>query len=56
MYLIHAGIDTVKLGGKGFDVLVREGDPVSRAQRIMDIDIDLLRNSGYSPMVILVKL
>lgn len=55
-YLIHAGIDTVKLGGKGFDVLVREGDPVSRAQRIMDIDIDLLRNSGYSPMVILVKL
>ena len=54
--LLHVGIDTVKLGGKGFDVLVREGERVNSSQKIMEADLDIIRESGYSPMVIMVKL
>ena len=55
-YLLHVGLDTVKLGGRGFTVLVREGERVSRMQKLMEADLDLIRKSGYSTMVIVVKL
>ena len=55
-YLLHIGIDTVKLGGKGFDVLVREGERVNSSQKIIEADLDFIRASGYSTMVIVVKL
>ena len=55
-YLLHIGIDTVRLGGKGFDVLVREGEHVNSAQMIMEADLDLIRENGYSTMVIMVRL
>ncbi len=55
-YLIHVGIDTVKLGGKGFEVLVREGEHISRAQKIMEADLGFIKENGYQDMVILVKL
>ena len=53
--LVHAGIDTVKLKGKGFNVLVSEGDQVKRDQKIMEVDIELIKKEGYSPMVIIVN-
>ena len=55
-YLIHVGIDTVKLAGKGFRVLVGEGVPVRKSQKIMEANLDFIRKSGFSPMVIMVKL
>ena len=55
-YLVHVGIDTVKLAGKGFEVLVSEGDRISRAQHIMNADLAAITQAGYSTMVILVKL
>ena len=55
-YLIHVGIDTVKIGGEGFRVLIKEGERVYRAQKIMEADLGLIEKRGYSPMVILVKL
>ena len=55
-YLIHVGIDTVKLSGKGFNVLVKEGERVSKSQKIMEADLDVIKDAGFSPMVIIVKL
>lgn len=55
-YLLHVGIDTVKLGGKGFNVLVNEGEHVSKSQKIMETDLDIIKESGYSTMVISVML
>ncbi len=55
-YLLHIGINTVELGGKGFKVLVGEGERVSKSQKIMEADLELIKESGYSTMVIIVKL
>ena len=55
-YLLHIGIDTVRLGGKGFTVLVREGEHVNSAQKIMEADLDLIKENGYSTVVIMVRL
>ena len=55
-YLIHVGIDTVKLSGKGFNVLVSEGEHVSLSQKIMEADLDVIKGAGFSTMIILVKL
>lgn len=41
--LIHMGIDTVELQGKGFDVFVKEGDHVSMKQKIAQMDLAFLQ-------------
>ncbi len=45
--LIHFGIDTVKLKGEGFNVLVKEGDRVEVGTPICEADIDFIKNAGY---------
>ena len=37
--LIHIGIDTVKLDGEGFTVLVKEGERVTAGQELVKIDL-----------------
>lgn len=54
--LIHAGIDTVKLGGSGFSVLVSEGDRITRSQHIMDMDRNVVQSAGLSDIIILARL
>ena len=51
--LVHVGIDTVNLGGKGFTVLVKEGDTVQKGDQIMEADLDVIKNAGLSPMIII---
>lgn len=46
--LIHVGIDTVKLGGKGFEVLVEAGQKVKKGDPLMKIDIDYIRRNSPS--------
>ena len=53
--LVHAGLDTVKLNGEGFEVLVREGDEVIQGQPVMKADLDLIRTRGYNPIIIVVR-
>ena len=52
--LIHAGIDTVKLGGKGFHVFVENGQKVTRGDKLMEIDLDYIRANAPSDAVPLV--
>ncbi|WP_314910382.1 PTS glucose transporter subunit IIA, partial [Cardiobacterium hominis] len=37
--LIHIGIDTVKLDGEGFTVLVQEGERVTAGQELVKVDL-----------------
>ncbi|CAI6087752.1 PTS sugar transporter subunit IIA [Cohnella sp. JJ-181] len=53
--LIHIGINTVGLRGRGFKALVKTGDRIVAGQVLIDFDLDLLRSEGYSavtPIVI----
>lgn len=45
--LIHVGIDTVNLNGKGFDPKVAQGDHVEAGALLMKFDISLIREAGY---------
>lgn len=46
--LIHVGVDTVKMNGDGFMVLVSEGDKVKAGQKLMTFDISKIKAAGYS--------
>ena len=41
--LLHIGIDTVSLNGKGFQVFVENGQKVKKGEKLMEIDIDFLK-------------
>lgn len=46
--LLHIGIDTVDLGGEGFDLLVKEGEYVRKGTPLMRVDLDFLRENARS--------
>ena len=46
--LIHVGLDTVNLEGKGFDVLVKQGDRVTAGQELVRVDRTVVEEAGYS--------
>ena len=50
--LVHVGIDTVKLNGRGFEVFTEEGKNVREGDLIMKADLDLIRGAGLSEIVI----
>ena len=45
--LIHVGLDTVNLEGKGFDVKVSQGDHVSAGQELVRVDRSVIEQAGY---------
>ncbi|WP_421383562.1 N-acetylglucosamine-specific PTS transporter subunit IIBC [Bacillus salacetis] len=46
--LIHVGLDTVQLNGQGFDVLVEEGQQVTKGQELLKFDLDFIEKSATS--------
>ena len=46
--LLHMGIDTVKLGGKGFEILVTEGQKVKKGEPMMKLDLEFLSANAPS--------
>lgn len=46
--LIHIGLDTVNLEGRGFEKLVAAGDSVEAGQELVRFDIDLIKEAGYA--------
>ncbi|GHU51008.1 PTS glucose transporter subunit IIABC [Clostridia bacterium] len=53
--LIHVGVDTVKLGGKGFSIKVKEDDKIKKGDILNEFDIALIKEAGYpvvTPVII----
>ena len=46
--LIHVGIDTVKLSGKGFEVFVKDGQTVKKGDPLLKLDLSYLETHAPS--------
>ena len=46
--LIHVGVDTVKLDGKGFKSFFKQGDAIKQGDLIAEFDIEAIKAAGYS--------
>lgn len=44
--LVHVGLNTVELNGNGFKAYVKEGDKVSRGDRLIKFDPEIMREKG----------
>lgn len=46
--LVHVGIDTVNLKGKGFESLVEQGDTVEQGQALLNVDLRIVAEEATS--------
>ena len=46
--LVHIGLDTVTLKGKGIQLFVKEGDLVKQGQKLAEVDLDILKTNHLS--------
>ena len=46
--LIHIGIDTVNLDGRGFEAFVKDGDKVKRGDILLEVDLDYVSKNAPS--------
>ena len=53
--LVHIGINTVKLKGKGFKTLAVQGQTVKAGDPIVEVDLKTIKNAGLDDTVILIK-
>lgn len=52
--IVHVGINTVDLKGKGFTTYAKQGDKVVAGQKILKIDNKFIKNSGYDLTTMLI--
>jgi len=53
--LIHIGIDTVTMKGEGFKAFVKQGDQIKAGSKLIEFDLDLVRQkakSDITPVVV----
>ncbi|PUB10126.1 N-acetylglucosamine-specific PTS transporter subunit IIBC [Paenisporosarcina sp. OV554] len=49
--LIHVGVDTVKLKGQGFDLLVEDGQLIQRGDALLKIDLAYIESNAPSSII-----
>ncbi len=47
-FMLHIGVDTVKLEGKGFEPQVKDGDHVKRGECLLKFDLEYVKNNAVS--------
>ena len=52
--LVHIGINTVELDGRGFQAHVAQGDTVRRGDLLVTFDKEMIEKEGYDTTVICV--
>lgn len=52
--LLHIGINTVQMEGEGFEAFVAQGDRVRQGQRLLQVDLDLIKEKGYSAQTMMI--
>ena len=52
--LIHIGIDTVKMDGKGFTKKVSDGDKVHAGDILVEADLEKIKNAGYQTTTMMI--
>lgn len=52
--LVHIGVDTVSLDGKGFKMLIKVGQEVKAGQPCVDVDWDVIKNAGLDTSTMLI--
>ena len=52
--LIHIGIDTVKMDGKGFTKKVSDGDKVHAGDILVEADLEEIKNAGYQTTTMII--
>lgn len=52
--LLHIGIDTVNLKGKGFNILIKPGDNIVKGQKIAEVNLDIIKENNLSPISVMI--
>lgn len=52
--LIHVGVDTVQMNGKGFSPKVKEGEKVKSGQMLLEFDQKTVKEAGYSDIAVII--
>ena len=52
--IIHIGLDTVALNGRGFASKLKVGTPVKKGMEIVRFDRELILGQGYNPMTMMI--
>ena len=53
-YLLHIGVDTVKLNGEGFTVFVSDGQKIKKGDKLMEFDPAYIRKHAVSDACIVI--
>ncbi|ELT9177856.1 PTS glucose transporter subunit IIA [Enterococcus faecalis] len=52
--LLHIGINTVELKGRGFETFVKVGERVTLGQKLLSFDKQIIQAAGYDPTVLVI--
>lgn len=52
--LVHIGLDTVALNGRGFKSGIKQGTSVKKGDLIIEVDREFIRSQGLNPMTMMV--
>lgn len=52
--LLHIGINTVELNGRGFETFVKVGERVRLGQKLLSFDKQIIQATGYDPTVLVI--